>query len=62
MRKNEEGKLYDLSDWVRKNEYNLFPTIHPDFLDALSRIYDMDAMPPISRTRRSLEPESEARF
>jgi hypothetical protein len=62
MRKDEEGNLYDLSDWVRRNEYNLFPTIHPDFLDALSRIYDMDAMPPISRTRRSLEPEAEARF
>jgi len=62
MRKDEEGNLYDLSDWVRRNEYNLFPTIHPDFLDALSRIYDMDAMPPISRTRRSLEPETEARF
>ena len=54
--------MYDLTDWVKKNEYLLFPTIHPDFLDALSRIYDMDAMPPISRTRHSLEPEAEARF
>jgi hypothetical protein len=62
LRKNEEGKVYDLTDWVKKNEYLLFPTIHPDFLDALSRIYDMDAMPPISRTRRSLEPDAEARY
>ena len=62
LRKDEEGKVYDLTDWVKKNEYLLFPTIHPDFLDALSRIYDMDAMPPISRTRHSLEPEAEARF
>jgi len=62
MRKDEEGKLYDLVDWVKKNEYLLFPTIHPDFLDALSRIYDMDAMPPISRRRHSLEPEAEARY
>ena len=62
MRKDEEGKLYDLVDWVKRNEYLLFPTIHPDFLDALSRIYDMDAMPPISRRRQSLEPDAEARY
>ena len=62
MRKNEEGRVYDLVDWVKKNEYSLFPTIHPDFLDALSRIYDMDPMPPISRTRQALEPEAEARY
>ena len=62
MRKDEEGNLYDLVDWVKRNEYLLFPTIHPDFLDALSRIYDMDAMPPISRRRQSLEPEAEARY
>jgi hypothetical protein len=62
LRKDEEGKVYDLVDWVKRNEYMLFPTIHPDFLDALSRIYDMDPMPPISRTRHSLEPEAEARF
>ena len=30
LRKDEEGKVYDLVDWVRRNEYNLFPTIHPD--------------------------------
>ncbi len=62
MRKDEEGLLYNLSDWVKRNEYLLFPTIHPDFLDALSRIYDMDAMPPISRRRQSLEPDAEARY
>ena len=58
--KDENGKLYDLTKWVRDNEYNLFPTIHPDFLDALSRIYDMDATPPIIRSYRKLEPEAEA--
>ena len=63
MRKDEDGKLYDLVDWVKRNEYNLFPTIHPDFLDALSRIYDMDATPPISRRHKSsLEPDAEARY
>jgi len=62
MRKDENGHLYDLVKWVRDNEYNLFPTIHPDFLDALSRIYDMDPTPPISRSYRVLEPEAEAAF
>jgi len=62
MRKDESGKLYDLVKWVKDNEYNLFPTIHPDFLDALSRIYDMDPTPPISRSYRVLEPEAEATF
>jgi hypothetical protein len=60
--KNEEGKLYDLSNWVKENEYCLFPSIHPDFLDALSRIYDMDAMPPMPRRGRKLEPEMEATY
>jgi hypothetical protein len=60
---DEERKTYDLTKWVKDNEYNLFPTIHPDFLDALSRIYDMDAMPPRSNNRgRSLEPPREARY
>ena len=60
--KNEEGKLYDLSNWVKENEYCLFPSIHPDFLDALSRIYDMDAAPPMPRRGRNLEPELEATY
>jgi len=60
--KNEEGKLYDLSNWVKENEYCLFPSVHPDFLDALSRIYDMDATPPIPRRGRTLEPEKEASY
>ena len=60
---DENRKTYDLSKWVRDNEYNLFPTVHPDFLDALSRIYDMDPAPPrLASLGRSLEPPSEARF
>jgi hypothetical protein len=60
---DEEKKTYDLTKWMKDNEYNLFPTIHPDFLDALSRIYDMDPMPPRTANRgRSLEPPSEARY
>ena len=60
---DEERKTYDLTKWVKDNEYNLFPTIHPDFLDALSRVYDMDPMPPRTGSRgRSLEPPAEARY
>jgi hypothetical protein len=47
---------------MKDNEYSLFPTIHPDFLDALSRIYDMDPIPPRLRTGRVLEPEREALY
>ena len=62
MRIDENGDLYDLSDWVRRNEYNLFPSVHPDFLDALSRIYDMEPVPPINRSYRTLEPPAEAAY
>ena len=62
IRKDEEGHSYDLADWVKRNEYDLFPTIHPDFLDALSRIYDMDPIPPRFRQHGSLEPAAEATY
>jgi len=40
---NHEGKLYNLVQWVLTNEYALFPaTTQKDFLDVLSRIYDME--------------------
>jgi len=59
---DEERKTYDLTKWMKDNEYSLFPTIHPDFLDALSRIYDMDPIPPRIRTGRVLEPAREAAY
>ena len=59
---DENRKTYDLTKWMKDNEYSLFPTIHPDFLDALSRIYDMDPIPPRMRTGRVLEPATEAAY
>ena len=59
---DEERKTYDLTKLMKDNEYSLFPTIHPDFLDALSRIYDMDPIPPRIRTGRVLEPAREAAY
>lgn len=48
MRKNEEGKIYNVVEWFIKNEYLFFPnTTKKDLLDAMSRIYDMDPQPPI---------------
>jgi hypothetical protein len=47
---------------MKDNEYNLFPTVHPDFLDALSRIYDMEPIPPRVRRSKVLEPDREAAY
>mgnify|MGYP006384181619 FL=1 len=47
-RKNHEGRIYNLVEWVIANEYTLFPaTTQKDFLDALSRLYDLDPKPPV---------------
>jgi hypothetical protein len=57
MRSDEEGRLYSLN----KNfieEFLTFPfCAHDDLIDAMSRIYDIDAVPPIIIDERSLEPE-----
>lgn len=42
-RKNHEGRMYNLVQWMIANEYMLFPaTTQKDFLDVMSRIYDME--------------------
>lgn len=47
-KKNHEGKVYDLMEWFINREYLVFPnTTMKDFLDALSRIYDMEISAPI---------------
>jgi len=57
-RKNQEGKIYDLMEWFVKNEYLFFPnTTMKDFMDALSRIYDMDPQPPIIINEADCLPE-----
>ena len=56
-RRDHEGNLYELN----KNlvaEYLTYPfSVHDDFLDAASRIYDMEYQPPIIIDERNLEPE-----
>lgn len=57
-RKNESGRLYDLVEWFVSNEYIYFPaTTAKDFLDAMSRIYDLDIRPPIIYNEFDVYPE-----
>lgn len=56
-RRDHEGNIYNLNQNFI-TEYLFYPfSLHDDFLDATSRIYDMDANPPIIIDQRSLEPE-----
>ena len=56
-RRDEEGQIYSLNKSML-DEYLVFPFgAHDDFMDACSRIYDIDACPPIMIDERSLEPE-----
>jgi len=62
MRKDENGELYNVVERVIKNEYLFFPaTTWKDFLDAMSRIYDLDMRPPqVVREQDTLpEPETD---
>lgn len=56
-RKDNDGHIYDLvSDFIA--EYTLFPFGGKcDLIDATSRIYDMDPMPPVIIAESALEPE-----
>ena len=47
MRKNEQGKLYNVVQYILDNEYLFFPaTAHKDGLDAMSRLFDLDITAP----------------
>ena len=47
MRKDENGALYNVVERFITNEYMFFPaTTAKDWLDAASRIYDLDPQPP----------------
>ena len=51
-RKNEDGRIYNLVEYLVTNEYNFFPaTTAKDFLDAMSRIYDMKISAPMKLDR-----------
>ena len=56
--KDETGRLYDVTQRMIDNEYNLFPAVHVDMLDAMSRIYDIQAAPPQLLNSDDLEPDA----
>lgn len=59
VRRDHEGNAYSLTK-VFLDEYLVYPfSKTDDFLDACSRLYDMDYQPPVIVDQRSLEPEVE---
>lgn len=57
-RRDENGNTYSLNKSLI-DEFLVYPySAHDDFLDACSRIYDIDATPPIIIDERVLEPEA----
>jgi len=56
---NEEGKVYNVFDYFYHNEYLFFPaTTKKDFMDAMSRLYDLeDFNPPMIYNEADLIPE-----
>jgi hypothetical protein len=57
-RKNEDGRLYNLVNYLISNEYLFFPaTTAKDMLDAMSRIYDLDMSPPKKYRDQDVLPE-----
>lgn len=57
-RRDHEGNVYALNKGFLE-EYLTFPfSAKKDFLDATSRLYDMDPVPPVIVDERALEPEA----
>ncbi|THF55927.1 hypothetical protein [Pseudothauera rhizosphaerae] len=57
-RRDENGNIYSLSKTLL-DEYLVYPfSAHDDFLDACSRIEDMDPQPPVIVDERALMPET----
>lgn len=57
IRRDEEGRAYSLNKNLLE-EYLVFPFgVHDDLIDAISRIEDIDPVPPLIIDERSLEPE-----
>jgi hypothetical protein len=55
-RKDSDGHMYDLAEQL-KTQAHFFPFGKKDLIDAVSRIYDMEATPPNYYNIQSLDPE-----
>lgn len=56
-RRDENNDIYSLNKTLI-DEYLVYPySVHDDFLDACSRIYDMEPIPPVIVDQTALEPE-----
>jgi hypothetical protein len=63
LRKNHEGKVYNLVNYFMNNEYLFFPaTTLKDFMDAMSRFYDLEMNPPQIVKEEDLLPAYEGDF
>jgi hypothetical protein len=61
--KDHTGRVYDLVKWFIANEYMFFPaTTAKDFMDAMSRFYDLDMSPPQIIHDSMLNPEPEGDY
>ena len=61
--RDQEGRVYDLVKWFLANEYSFFPaTTQKDFLDAMSRFYDLEMSPPQVIPEADLLPEYEGDY
>jgi hypothetical protein len=57
-RRDHNNKVYEVTKYVIQSEYSKFPSSQlKDFLDAMSRIYDMDLNPPMEYGSVTLSPE-----
>lgn len=57
-RRDENGRIYNLVDKMMKSEYLFFPaTTRKDFMDAMSRIYDLKIDPPMVLDEKELYPD-----
>ena len=57
MRTDEDKRIYSLNKNLL-DEYLVFPFgVHDDLIDAISRIEDIEAEPPLIIDERALEPE-----
>ena len=54
--RDENGRVYNVTEILINEEYLYFPAVHVDGLDALSRTEDMDMVPPIIRSSTDYMP------